>query len=235
MNIQGKNGVNSMENILADIRRMAAEPKPVTIVRMDRPGRLAAVVPSDDLVSLCDELSAGVEFADLPNILRPAQERREPTVTANISPFRSGAGMRLLDALRGVEPVANDVAFDEPLAADLRDVAAAAPPRASYESETVLDEAMALATALRQDIAKSSPPTVGAGLPFDADTTTTASMTTMPALVASDAAFDSIQDSLAELLRPMLRQWLAENMPSIVEKALHMELADTFASGRRNS
>lgn len=36
-----------------------------------------------------------------------------------------------------------------------------------------------------------------------------------------------IEDATADLLRPMLRQWLAENMPRMVEKALSIELAQS--------
>jgi cell pole-organizing protein PopZ len=36
----------------------------------------------------------------------------------------------------------------------------------------------------------------------------------------------------AELLRPMLRQWLAENMPRIVEDALRSELTETQGDGK---
>jgi cell pole-organizing protein PopZ len=36
-----------------------------------------------------------------------------------------------------------------------------------------------------------------------------------------------VDDQTAELLRPMLRQWLTENMPRMVEKALFMEVANT--------
>lgn len=36
----------------------------------------------------------------------------------------------------------------------------------------------------------------------------------------------TIEDMVAELLRPMLREWLAENMPRMVEKALRIELAE---------
>ncbi|MBL8566947.1 MAG: DUF2497 domain-containing protein [Hyphomicrobiaceae bacterium] len=42
------------------------------------------------------------------------------------------------------------------------------------------------------------------------------------------------QDSAAELLRPMIRQWIAENMPRIVESALHMEVADGLNGARYN-
>lgn len=36
----------------------------------------------------------------------------------------------------------------------------------------------------------------------------------------------TVEDIVAELLRPMLRDWLAENMPRMVEKALRIELAE---------
>lgn len=42
----------------------------------------------------------------------------------------------------------------------------------------------------------------------------------------------SIEDTAAELLRPMLRQWLAENMPRMVEKALFIEVAESVKTGR---
>lgn len=37
----------------------------------------------------------------------------------------------------------------------------------------------------------------------------------------------TLDDTAAELLRPMLRQWLDDNMPRIVERALRIELAET--------
>jgi cell pole-organizing protein PopZ len=36
----------------------------------------------------------------------------------------------------------------------------------------------------------------------------------------------SLEDTVADLLRPMLRDWLDANMPRIVEKALRVELAE---------
>jgi cell pole-organizing protein PopZ len=38
----------------------------------------------------------------------------------------------------------------------------------------------------------------------------------------------TIEDATADLLRPMLRQWLADNMPRMVEKALHIEIAESL-------
>lgn len=46
----------------------------------------------------------------------------------------------------------------------------------------------------------------------------------VPAVI--DAEFNTVESAAAELLRPMLRQWLANNMPRIVEKALRIELAE---------
>lgn len=43
---------------------------------------------------------------------------------------------------------------------------------------------------------------------------------------------DSIENATADLLRPMLRQWLAENMPRMVEKALHIEVAESVKGQR---
>jgi cell pole-organizing protein PopZ len=46
-------------------------------------------------------------------------------------------------------------------------------------------------------------------------------------------AASAVEDATADLLRPMLRQWLAENMPRMVEKALHIELAASVKSGKK--
>jgi hypothetical protein len=43
----------------------------------------------------------------------------------------------------------------------------------------------------------------------------------------------SIEDTTADLLRPMLRQWLADNMPRMVEKALHIEIAESVKTPKK--
>jgi cell pole-organizing protein PopZ len=62
-----------------------------------------------------------------------------------------------------------------------------------------------------------------------------AASTAVPALEESVAApvnqpvtpaVRTLEDTVADLLRPMLRQWLDANMPRIVEKALRVELAE---------
>jgi hypothetical protein len=55
-----------------------------------------------------------------------------------------------------------------------------------------------------------------------------------PPPVAHDGApTGTIEDTTAELLRPMLRQWLADNMPRMVEKALHIEVAESVKTGKK--
>ncbi|MBS0244729.1 MAG: DUF2497 domain-containing protein [Proteobacteria bacterium] len=49
-------------------------------------------------------------------------------------------------------------------------------------------------------------------------------------LVASPSqggAVKTLEDTVVDLLRPMIRQWLDENMPRMVEKALRVELAES--------
>jgi cell pole-organizing protein PopZ len=43
----------------------------------------------------------------------------------------------------------------------------------------------------------------------------------------------TIEDTTADLLRPMLRQWLADNMPRMVEKALHIEIAESVKAPKK--
>ncbi len=47
------------------------------------------------------------------------------------------------------------------------------------------------------------------------------------------AQANGIEDQTADLLRPMLRQWLADNMPKMVEKALHIEVSESVKSGKK--
>lgn len=52
---------------------------------------------------------------------------------------------------------------------------------------------------------------------------------------SGDAPPATIEDATADLLRPMLRQWLAENMPRMVEKALHIEVAESVKTGKKTT
>ena len=50
-------------------------------------------------------------------------------------------------------------------------------------------------------------------------------------LVPAAAAVNGVrtlEDTVVDLLRPMIRQWLDDNMPRMVEKALRIELAQSL-------
>lgn len=45
----------------------------------------------------------------------------------------------------------------------------------------------------------------------------------------------TMEETVAELLRPMLKSWLAENMPRIVERALRRELSEQMMLGKKDA
>ncbi|WP_072390211.1 DUF2497 domain-containing protein [Hyphomicrobium sp. CS1GBMeth3] len=59
---------------------------------------------------------------------------------------------------------------------------------------------------------------------------------TLPATVPSygtNAPPRTLEDAVADMLRPMLQQWVAENMPRIIERALRTEVANTIKPGQK--
>jgi cell pole-organizing protein PopZ len=44
-----------------------------------------------------------------------------------------------------------------------------------------------------------------------------------------------MEDAVADLLRPLLKTWLAENMPKIVERALRREMTERLLPGQKSS
>jgi cell pole-organizing protein PopZ len=45
----------------------------------------------------------------------------------------------------------------------------------------------------------------------------------------------TMEDAVADLLRPLLKTWLAENMPKIVERALRREMTERLLPGHKNA
>jgi len=59
------------------------------------------------------------------------------------------------------------------------------------------------------------------------------SSSSLPATV--DSSLDRpMEDAVADLLRPLLKTWLAENMPKIVERALRREMTERLLPGQKN-
>jgi len=57
----------------------------------------------------------------------------------------------------------------------------------------------------------------------------------LPVGASEGASNGAVEDVAAQLLRPILKQWLTENMPKIVEKALRSESGDDEPKGSSRS
>ena len=60
---------------------------------------------------------------------------------------------------------------------------------------------------------------------------------TLPAPVADVGSMPvnrSLEDAVADMLRPMLQQWVADNMPRIIERALRNEVASALKPGQKS-
>ncbi len=73
--------------------------------------------------------------------------------------------------------------------------------------------------------ATPAPAPVATPVPAAAPAAVPVSQPVATAAPAAPAGVQTLEDTVARLLRPMLRQWLDDNMPRIVEKAFKEELA----------
>jgi cell pole-organizing protein PopZ len=205
----------SMEEILASIRRIISDDAPVAEV-VKAPVSLAEVKPEPDEVAPQLEPEPAPAITEV--VAEPAQREvmTQDAVDALLSgPEGQDAGVLDLTeavetptpaAMRAIE--AGDVVFrdqEEPLAQEAeesRQIAKPAPPR---EEEGLMSE---------------------------------------QATAAVSAAFDSlantffsqnartIEDLVREMLRPMLRHWLDDNLPSVVERLVRAEIERVSRGGR---
>jgi len=80
--------------------------------------------------------------------------------------------------------------------------------------------------ALALGLAASAPPTRGpAPVLAEAPVLSAAETPVAPAPVQPPAPVRTLEDAVADMVRPMLQQWITDNMPRIVEKALRGEAA----------
>lgn len=237
----GASDARSMEEILADIRRTAAIDPPtlgeLKGAAVPRDGTSGSEIASAHGMAVAPDEATPADPLDLPAILKG---RRAGVARQVQSLNRQGLTDALRNAgmLRNTAPAAaerevarsqqadtEDHMPDEPAPpAPLRSIAtiaAVAPPRRRLPEEmtasgepvhAIVGHAVALATALEVDLNRRRMRIAACG-----------GVDVGPESVPDPRT--AAQDAAAELLRPMLRQWLAENMPRIVESALHMEIA----------
>lgn len=165
--------------------------------------------------------------SDLPKILTG----NERVATASVYPFPRPTSSRLADVLRRAETTV------EADAGELGAIGATSegkPPAGSAdhvarEMVSFLDTRMSRMSAQQQPVATQQ--IIDQSVPLAQPLTEAAAADPLIATPATPEAASMelpatiLQDGAAELLRPLLKQWLTENMPRIVEKALHMEVA----------
>lgn len=62
------------------------------------------------------------------------------------------------------------------------------------------------------------------------------SVSMLPAMLSSPGSMPvtrTLEDAVADMLRPMLQQWVADNMPRIIERALRTEVAKSTKPGQK--
>ena len=69
----------------------------------------------------------------------------------------------------------------------------------------------------------------------EAAASTSRSSSTAIAVHHAEGHMRTMEETVAELLRPMLKSWLAENMPRIVERALRRELAEQMMLDKKDA
>lgn len=152
----------------------------------------------------------------------PAQPPVEPPVVraaqVTIAPIRPQ--LPKTPVFVAPAPTAPRPVAPEPVQAEPAPAAATAIPMAAAEPTVDALAMLSAAMASKPSAIAPTPQTAAAaaeGKGASADAETTPERT--------------LEDTVAELLRPMLRQWLSDNMPRIVEKALRIELAQGLKSG----
>jgi uncharacterized protein len=189
------------------------------------PVAAAAPVPQAPVAPAPASASGGVE--DVRRVMVPFRDMRMSRMAtdAPAAPSSPAAEASALDALLYSTPQASEPApvhhafvpdFPAPPVQEVYQAPVPPPPQpqAFEESALSLDEMHRFAAVMEPQRPPPPPPPVAAA-PSDS------------------GAGAAIEDTTADLLRPMLRQWLSENMPRMVEKALSIELAESVKSNRK--
>ena len=125
-------------------------------------------------------------------------------------------------------PLAARASDTAPLRKPLGESASLASSSGTLGQDAATDALGALAQGLAASTAKSDAPVPAAV----AATVPAASAAPSPSAPDTGAAPSrSLEDVVADMLRPMLQKWVAENMPRIMEKALRSEMQRTLGPG----
>jgi hypothetical protein len=126
-----------------------------------------------------------------------------------------------------IEPAATLVAAPVEQEADFEE---------AREPETAPEPVIEAATTAPQQPAATAPAAATQALVARGPEVTPQTAPSAVAPVADTASsVRTMEDTVADLLRPMLRNWLSENMPRIVERALRKELEESNRSEHKSA
>jgi cell pole-organizing protein PopZ len=147
------------------------------------------------------------------------------------SPFESSRGFHS-SATTPIEPTPVVVETVEPVREPHRFPGAGAHSTATDPSIAAAQALDALAQGLAASAAASgSTPPTPLRLADPAEQLLRSALT----LQAHGAPARTLEDAVADMLRPMLQQWVADNMPRIIERALRTEVASSAKPGPKSN
>ena len=173
--------------------------------------------------------SAPLPTGQQPDLARPAAARAPAApaapVTAPVAPRAEAPSVGAPQpAMRSPETV-RDAGPALPVGVSKDAVAAPASVAKALAPDEARAPAVESKPALIPKRPDSAPQGAAAPLPVSEPAKVQATPVSQPAAPASPSGVRTLEDTVADLLRPMLREWLDANMPRIVEKALRGELA----------
>lgn len=185
---------------------------------------LKASAIASDAVKASAAPAAAAEAAPVPAAQRVAEASVsnaavDATGTSSAPVPRDASAMRVQSAVAAtpapIEPPAEEIAAAGSVEAESPAVAAEATVAAALPQTPAIEPEKSGATAA---VGRDEPAAVASPSPAPSPQVTQPS-------AAGVGDVRTLEDTVAELLRPMLRQWLDDNMPRIVEKALRVEIA----------
>jgi uncharacterized protein DUF2497 len=214
---------HDVEDILASIRTSIADRSPM----FESEKREVRITTLRGRSAIADEAA---EF-ELPAIFKsPAQPMNErPNLLGRLSEALASSGQQERDRSRTVipfEPAHGRMLEPPPVAIEpVKENSTAAADKIAAENDsakrnmaTFFDTRMSRMGAMSQPAPEQprveAAPQPAAELPHPPR---------LPEVYGAAEANGGVEDAAAQLLRPILRQWLSENMPKIVEKALLTE------------
>ena len=128
------------------------------------------------------------------------------------------------------EPSMEDIlASIKRVIAEEKELRAAVPPRLPGEAEDEQDEVLELDESMAAEEPSSPPMELGPPL-LDEEAADTSrqkleALTSVAASAPPQSAVNPLEDMLREMLKPILKQWLDENLPRIVDEHVKREIS----------